>query len=158
MSEDPKHRSKEIRDFCQTVCRGEVAALQFCDLWFDYCHRIDDLIDTREDGRPTMTPEEILTIFGAGLMLYNCEFYLKHQRTLFPIILAVTNCYMDVVQWEKSPVEHQRKMADVLRCCANELFFVVAMITGGWSHMRDVSARIRERSWLLQHDESGQPN
>ena len=140
------------------VCKGDKAALQCCDIWFDYCHLIDDIMDTREDGRPTMSTQEIMKTFWAAAMLYNCEFYVANQKYLFPIVVQVTNAYADVVEWEKSPQAHCRAIADVLRCVGNEFFFAVAMIVGGIDHMRRVSPVIRETSWRLQHDEHGQPN
>lgn len=158
MSDDPQHRSALVKDAAAAVCLGNAAALQCCDIWFDYCHGIDDVFDTRVDGRPTMTNAQLMKIFWAAAMLYNCEFYVAHQKQLFPIVIMVTNAYADVVDWERAPEERRRKIADVLRCCGNEFFFAVAMIVGGLNHMRAVSPRIRETSWTLQHDENGDPN
>jgi hypothetical protein len=142
---------KEAHDFTRAVCLGNKDAENFCNLYFVYCHGIDDLLDTMVDGRPTMGKEEILGLFANAAMLYNCNFYKQHSATLFSIILTVTNAYADSVAWERDPKEHRRTIADVLRTCGNELFFMVAMICGGWAHMRKVSGAIRERDYLLQH-------
>lgn len=155
---EASHKSPLVRDAALKVCKGDAAALQCCDIWFDYCHLIDDLFDTREDGRPTMPTDQIMRTFWCALMFYNCDFYVKHRERLFPIVTMVTNAYADVVHWEKDPAEHRRAIADVLRCCGNEFFFMVALITGGVDHMREVSPLIRETSWLLQHDENGKPD
>lgn len=149
--------SDTIHAFAERVCLGNLEALQFCDLWFRYCHSIDDLIDTMEDGRPTMKPEAIIEIFAVAAGIYNCSFYIKNQPMLMPVVLLVTSAYADSVQFEKSPVNCHRKIGDVLRCCGNEMFFAVAMITGGWRHARGLSPAIREASWKLQHDENDNP-
>lgn len=139
--------------FAREVCKGNPEAMQCCDLFFHYCHGIDDLIDTMEDGRPTMSKEQIIALFINAAGLYNCAYYKKHSDLLLGIVISVTNSWADSVLWEKSPMPHRRVIADVLRTCGNEFFFMVAMIEGGWSHVRSVSAKIRERDWLAHHDD-----
>ncbi len=143
--------------FTMEVCKGNRDAQIFCGFWYHYCHAIDDLLDTREDGRPTMSAESILAIFAKAAMLYNSNFYVTNRSLLFPVVLIVTNQYADSVAWEKSPIERRRIMADVLRCCGDEMFFIVAMIVGGWDHARNLSLRIRDRDYELQHDAEGNP-
>ena len=149
MPDECKHKAHA---FAVEVCRGNQQALDFCHLWYQYCHGIDDLIDTMEDGRPTMSPEEIIALFANAALLYNCPFFLANRNFLFPVVLLVTNAYADSVAWEKSPVNRRRVMADVLRTCGDEMFFMVAVILGSWPHVRGVSGRIREADWILQHD------
>lgn len=149
--------AEETHSFAKELCRGNPHALVFCDLWYTYCHSIDDILDTMEDGRPTMSKEAILAVFINAAMLYNSPFYVENRHHLYPVVFAVTNQYADSVAWERSPEKHRRTMADVLRCCGDEMLFIVAMIVGGWQHMRQMSGRIRERDWILQHDEHGNP-
>lgn len=144
-----------ISEFCAELCRGNAKAMEFCHLWFNYCHKIDDLIDI---GPPVVSNEQILELFIMANVLYSHEFYVAHKSVLQPVVMLVTNAYADTVPWEKSTVNRQRMMADVLRCCGNEMFFAVAIICGGWQHLRSLSARLRERSWQLQHDEHDNPN
>lgn len=129
--------------------------MHFCDLWMLYCHSIDDLLDTRFDGRPTMDTEEILKIPIYALLLYNSPFYMAHREALCPVVFLVTNAYGDTVKFEGSAGRHTRAIADVIRCCGNEMFFAVALICGGYDHMRKLSPVIRERSWIIQHTEEG---
>lgn len=146
--------SSEARDahnFTKLVCCGNRDAEVFCGLYYQYCHGIDDILDTMEDNRPTMSKEDILALFVNAAMLYNCTFFKQHSALLFGSVLAVTNAYADSVAWESDPVEHRRTIADVLRTCGDEMFFMVAMICGGWKHMRAVSGQIRESDWILQH-------
>ena len=151
----PQEDVSAIVEFCDEVCCGNVQAKEFCHLWFQYCHGIDDLIDL---GVPTVTHEQILELFIMANVIYSSEFYTAHRTILQPVVMLVTNAYADVVKWEKSDINRRRRMADVLRCCGNEMFFAVAMICGGWKHLRSLSARLRERSWELQHDANDEPN
>ena len=132
--------------------------MAFCDCWYKYCHAIDDLVDTIEDGRPTMSKEEIISIFLNAAFLYNMPFFKQYAHLLFPVVITITNMWADTVAWEKSPIYRRRVMADVLRTAGNEMYFMVALITGGEAHMRDMSLKIRERDWIGQHDEQDRPN
>lgn len=151
-------KNKGLEDFCAALCLNNVEAMRFSELWFRYCHRIDDIVDNMEDGRPTTPPEEIIESYVMAAVLYNLPFYVQNRDMLFPVVLSVTNAYADSVAWEKSPVNRRRVIADVLRCCGNEMLFVVAMVVGGWSHVRKMSPMIRDRSWVLQHTEDDKPN
>ncbi len=157
-SEREALKNVSIRDLCLQCCKGNTQAIEFCDHWFHYCHSIDDLIDTQINGAITMTPEAILKIFVQANLLYNSVFYRTFHSALQPVVLLVTNAYADSVEWEKSDVNRRSTMADVLRCCGNDMFFAVAMICGGWDHARSVSAKIRDASWIYQHDENDKPN
>lgn len=143
--------------FAREICRGNKAAEEFCHLFYRHAHALDDLIDTKEDGRPTMSNADILALFADTALMYSCPFFVANRTILFPVILMVLNQYADSVAWERDPIKHRRIMADVLRTCGDEVFFMVAMIVGGWGHMRAVSGRIRETDWLKQHDAEGRP-
>jgi len=144
-------------ELCAPICLGNLDALHYCNLWFKYCHGIDDLLDTSIDGRPIMSKEEILSLFFQAACLFNSKFFVEHRQLLFPIVLQVTNTYADSVEWEQSPKAHLRVIADVLRTCGNEMLIMVALICGGEKHMRTVSQVLKEKAWLLQHDNSGNP-
>lgn len=139
------------------LCCGRRPAMAFNDLWYNYVHGIDDLIDTLEDGRPKMSKEQIISLFFHAALFYNDPFYVANRDVLFPIVLQVTNTYADSVAWEQSPKPHLRAMGDVFRTCGNEMFIMVALLCGGEQHMRKFSRRIKERDWLGQHNELGQP-
>jgi hypothetical protein len=139
------------------LCCGNQEAMQFCDLYHRYVHGIDDLVDEMQDGRPTMSKEQIIDLFLQALILYNTPFFVTYRNLLFPAIIQVTNMYQDSVSWERSPKSHLRKIADVLRTCGGEVYFMVALITGGPEHMNRMSKLIRERDFLSQHDQDGNP-
>ena len=139
------------------ICCGNRDAMVFSDCWYNYCHAVDDLIDTLEDGRPTMSKDQMISLFFMAAVVYNSKFYRDHQSMLFPIVLSTTNAYADSVAWEKSPKAHLRAMADVMRTCGNEMYKMIALICGGEQHMKAMGRKIMERDWLGQHDEHGKP-
>lgn len=146
----------DLQRLNKAISNGDLDAEKFCYDFFQYVHLIDDLIDTMEDGRPTMSTETILGTFNLAIDIYNGPFYLKNRHLLEGIIRSITNAYADVVLFEKAPEPEKRAIADVVRCCGNECLFMVAFICGGWDHMRKLSPMIRHRSWLLQHDPNAQ--
>lgn len=148
----------EARKWNEALCLNDPEAMAFTDLWYRYCHGIDDLIDTMQDGRPAMNHEQILELFALAAMLYNCRFFVKNREMLFPVVLSVTNSFADSVSWEKSPIYRRRMMADVLRTCGNEMYNTVALLKGGWKHLREIGPKIRERDWIGQHDDQDRPN
>lgn len=149
--------AEEARKWNMALCCGNESAMTYCNLWYDYCHGIDDLIDTLRDGRPRMSKEQMVSLFFKAALLYNSEFFIANRNILFPIVLQVTNTYQDSVAWEQSPKSHLRQMADVFRTCGNEMFVMVALLCGGEGHMRKMSMAIKERDWLGQHTKDGVP-
>jgi len=153
---DPKD-AETARNWNVMLCNANQSAMTFCDLWYRYCHGIDDLVDTVRDGRPRMSKEQMISLFFHAALLYNSDFYIQNRNLLFPIILQTTNTYQDSVAWEKAPEAHLRIMADVFRTCGNEMYVMIALICGGEAHMRKMSMMIKERDWLGQHDTLGRP-
>ncbi len=148
---------KLAKEWNVALCCGNQDAMTFCDLYHSYVHGIDDLVDTMEDGRPTMSKEQIVGLFFQALILYNSAFFVAYRHLLFPVIIQVTNMYQDSVAWERSPKAHLRKIADVMRTCGGEVYFMVALICGGPEHMNKMSRLIRDRDYCSQHDSNDQP-
>ncbi len=146
MTEDENY----AHDFAAEVCMGNQEALDFVSLWYRWCHFLDDLIDTMEDGRPVMDKEQMIQGFLTSAFLYSCPFYRKHSDVLISCVITTTNAYADSVAWERSPIEHRRNIGNILRTCGNEMFFLVAALVGGINHMRSVSQKIRETDFLRQ--------
>lgn len=139
------------------LCRGNVEAMAFCDGLYGLVHGTDDLIDTMRDGRPTMSKAQIISLFFAAACLYNCEFYRKNQSLLFPLMLDITNIYKTSVLWEVSPEKHKRQMADLMRMSTDRVYAMVALIVGGEAWMQEITQRLFDRDWILQHSAEGDP-
>ena len=139
------------------LCGGNQSAMAFNDLFYKYCHAIDDLIDTMRDGRPRMSKDEIISIYFNAALLYNSTFFVANREMLFPIILDITGTYAVSVAWEQSPEKHRRIIADVFRTCGNRMYYMVALLCGGEQHALNMIRRIHERDYLLQHNRDGSP-
>jgi hypothetical protein len=147
----------EARKWNVELCKGDQGAMLFCDLWYRYCHGIDDLIDTLQDGRPRMSKDQMISLFWQAAIFYNCDFFVRNRDLLSPIVLDITDTYRNSVAWERSSKVHLRTIGDVLRTCGNRMYAMVALICGGEAHMRQMSLAITERDYLLQHDANGNP-
>lgn len=159
MSNEGHHPTNaECHAFANEVCRGNTEARVFVDLFYKLCHALDDLIDCKEDGRPTMSNEKIIELWAITALMYNTPYYIKNRTHLFPSILSVTNLYAQSVAWERSPINRQRIMADILRTVGDHVLFIVALLEGGWSNMRTVTAKIMDADWVLQHRDDDTPN
>jgi hypothetical protein len=141
----------ELLEQYSEVCCGNRDAERFIAQWNLFVHGIDDIIDTGN-----ASAEEIISVFAQANVVYSQQFYRDHYLTLQPVILLITNAYADSVLWEKRGTEGQKKMADVLRFAGNEILFAVALICGGYQHMRSVSAGIRDKSWKTHHNNQGE--
>lgn len=133
------------------VTQGNPDALRFLFHWNIFCHGIDDLIDAAE--RPN--PQDVVDAFAQANILYAQPFYQVNAVKLQIVVMLVTNAYADSLIWEKNPNRGLSTMADVLRFAGNEMVFAVALICGGYQHMRRISATIREKSWRDHHNERG---
>ena len=136
----------------EQAANGNRGAHEFLVLWNQYCHAIDDLIDSAE--RPAA--EDVLAVFMQAAVLYSHPFYAAHSANLLPIVATVTNTYADSVRME-SMEGWPKQAADVLRFCGNDMVCAVAFITGGYRHMRDLSGRLRYVSQQEHHDDGGNP-
>jgi hypothetical protein len=134
------------------AANGNAQAREFLVLWNLYCHEIDDLVD----GPTRPTPERLIAAFAKAAVLYSHEFWILHHRTLLPVVLLVTNSYADSVEME-SMEGWPARVADVIRCAGNEMICAVALLTGGYEHMRTLSPRLRAASHYEHHDQEGMP-
>lgn len=132
-----------------------------------YAHLIDDIID----GDKTDS-EHILKTFEFAAVIYSNNFYLKHITLLYSLVKMASNTYMDSVLLEKElksdkktalPVEHQptaawkSSCADILRQSANEIILACVEIVGGIEKRREASLELRQLSYKIHHDKSGNP-
>lgn len=145
------------RKWNEELCCGNQAAMQFNDIYYGYVHGIDDLLDLMVDGRPTLSKDQILSIFFRAALLYTCPFFVANREFLMPIILDITHSYAVSVGWERAPQPHLRAMADVLRTSGNRLYWMVALLCGGEQHALSMIRKLHDSDWTRQHDAHGRP-
>jgi hypothetical protein len=152
-----KEDSDAARKWAVELCCGDKTAMFAIDMWYELCHGVDDILDTMKDGRPKMSKAQILSVFFKAMQFYNTPFYVNNRAFLFPVAIQTHNMYADSMEWEGSSIKRRRLMADVMRTCGNEMYFMVALLKGGEKHMRNMSPKIRERDWIGQHDKDDRP-
>ena len=140
----------------QEIACGNRDAEMFLYHWTLFAHGIDDIIDDYRDGKP-VAAEQFIGVMAQSCMAYTLPFYQQHSARLQPVVMAVTNMYADSVKWERSGDPKFEAIADGIRSCGNELLSAVALICGGYAHMRRMSPKLRHRSYEIQHDNAGNP-
>lgn len=142
----------ERRKFYATVANGNLSANDWLCQWHDYCHEIDDVIDT-----PDYAPERVLGLFERANALYTHPFYQLHRAKLSTMILVATSLYSDSNKWEKDAALWKRWWAEVMRHCGNEAIFAVAQICGGYTHMKGLTAPMLAMCYVYHKDKYGTP-
>lgn len=125
-------------------------ALRFVHAFNDYCHSIDDIIDEK-----ITDPEKVLKVFVEAATVYSSNFYQRHSRELYSLVLTITNTYVDSIKWEKDIDLWKRNASDVLRSCGNDMMLLVIGLVAGWDAMRDVSELVRNYSYVSHHNLQG---
>lgn len=148
--EDPRlpHKVKQDnyakgQELKEELCLGNKEAEEFCDLWYNYIHYIDDVVDGDET-------DHIKVPFQAAL-LYKSAFYCQHKELLFPIVLSVTAQYKLSTMWEEDESWPKQKMSDVLRMAGNQMYGMIALRLGGYEHQNNMLAKIYLADWEGQH-------
>lgn len=136
----------EVINLYARAANGNELALEFLGLFHPYVHRIDDFIDNREQD-----PQKFLSILIDANIVYSCPFYVQHAIRLSPIVANLTNTFADSLAWEGDKKEWKRQWADVMRFSGNEMVLAVAMICGGYEHMRSISLVLKELVWMCHH-------
>lgn len=126
--------------FAEEVCKGDKSATQFCLIFVQWCHWIDDLIDKDK----LWLPQDTVRINLEALLLFSeNEFFQRHKVKLMPMIISSFAAFADSNKWEKREKVQDRRAADILKSYYHEVVWQVAYLCGGWEHMRAVTARFR---------------
>lgn len=123
------------------AARGDASAERYLRTIAGAARVLDDLVD----GDHPVDHDALLATF-AGLLvgLQGNAFYRKHIDYLTACHQLALNAWLDANEWEKHPDALRRLYAHVWRDAINALLPAVAYLTGGWTHMRDVSRSTRE--------------
>lgn len=117
---------------------GSTEAVEFLLLISEITEVWDDLID-----RDVPVPDErIHTAFmKAMLVLPVHPFYMKHRAYLWPLMNQAVNSWLDANELVKQG-DNGRRYAFVVRNMDIQIAQAIAYLTGGWDHMRRVSAEM----------------
>lgn len=109
---------------------------------FTYVVRIfDDLIDK---DYPVSDKQIYRAFFIAMGDLWLNPFFVRNSRLLIPMHIMSCNTFFDSNAWMNDKDKLKRIYAHVIKDFVNELFGMVAFLTGGYNHMRKISLKMRE--------------
>jgi hypothetical protein len=127
------------------VCAVNESAAQFLCLWAQYCHAIDDVVDG-----DVKDAEGIIRAFALAPIVLGHPFYLENISALRVVALLVANMYADSEDM-KDGKPWMKNFANVYRHAGNEMILAVALICGGYEHVRAVSFEQRATCYDTQH-------
>lgn len=121
------------------IYNGNSEAYEFIVKWTAYIHAIDDIDDNKT------TSEFRSRTFILALELYTCSFFLKNIFQLKQTVYTITNMYAD------SQDKINKEFSEWASHAGIEMFLTVALITGGYTHMRSVSPELRAITYCNHH-------
>lgn len=128
------------------LANGNASAAEFLCLWALYCHAIDDVVDG-----DTKDAEGVIRSFTLAPLVFGHPFYIENISALRVVTLLVSNMYADGEAWKSADEHWRRQFADSYRHAGNEMVFAVALICGGYEHLRSVSEMQRTICYDTQH-------
>lgn len=123
------------------VAKGNADAAGFLAAFQGKAHLMDDVVD--RDVPERMDREHVLVELDWLLALTQNPFVQSHRGQLVPVIVLGMNAWLDANQWEVSVDKRKRTAADVLKGFYHEVMYLVALLCGGFDHMRAMSAKYR---------------
>jgi hypothetical protein len=130
------------------ICNGNASAAEFLCLWARYCHAADDVVDG-----DTKDAEGVINAFALAPLVFGHPFYLDNMSALRVVALLVSNMYADSEDMKDGGKPWMRQFADVYRHAGNEMVLAVALICGGYEHVRAISFEQRATCYETQHKE-----
>lgn len=128
---------KELSKFYQFVSNGNEDAYNFICLWQTYCHSFDDLVDEKH------TVENLIeNNLGLAKVMKN-KFFSQHAELLYPQI------YLSAEAYRASELDEQSTtLGEFLSHEGNNMIRTVALITGGFKHLVEVSREVRRLTYI----------
>lgn len=127
---------KPTREQLITECaNNNKDAADFLRVFVDRAHWIDDLAD--QDGQLSLEPGALAGREMLWLVtLTQNPFFLKFKDQLLPVMLLGLNAWVDSCGM-------RGVQRDVVKGFYHEVAYAVAMLTGGWPHLRKVTGELR---------------
>ena len=142
---------KEASDIITKLCKGDLNAVSFCELYLKTAHMIDDLYDG------DIPKEKIVDFTQYILDLISHEFFRVNYSTLYPVLQLTLLTWSVSNLLDKSTVDKEREIGDMTRICGNDLILVVALMFTPLAECIEPCARLKVISYQLHHTKDNQP-
>lgn len=127
---------------------GDASAVEFLLLISEITETWDDLIDR---DCPVSDTQINAAFMKAMLVLPVHPFYMRHRAYLWPLMNQAVNSWLDANELVKQG-DDGRRYAFVVRNMDIQIAQAIAYLTGGWDHMRHVSAEMWTYFGVKQDD------
>lgn len=134
--EERNSNTKKVAQAIDMTCGDNEDAKAY--LWS--IARIARIVDDHVDGDHETDITRLVA--EAMIALPSNAFFLRNASSLVPLQAVALNAWLDSNAWTREGGE-KAQQALVLRDYVNELVQMVALILGGWDHMRNVSLTVR---------------
>lgn len=136
----------------EELCCGNRDAIQFCVVFYKWCHWIDDLIDRDKKWDPDAA---IRINLNALVVFSENKFFQRHSSALLALILQAARAQGDSVEWmsrsysDGAPNKQDRRAAEVLKSGYHEVVWHAAYLAAveagmdGWKHLTAMTQRHR---------------
>ena len=123
------------------AANGNQQASDFAAAWVKFCQMLDNCYD-----RDTLVTDDAMGKITVQWMTEMCgnEFFLQHRAMLFGLMVTSVNAWVDSNR-------RQGLERHVLAGMYHEVVYLVAFLTGGWTHLRHVTSECREYKQEVQH-------
>ena len=120
------------------IAKGNQDALKFLSAFYWWVHAQDDKVDGEGS---------LMALIEAQLRLLQVvstnEFYLANRDKIFPVIQTSLLSYMASERLKNAPDIVDRVTAQILKSEYMNVFFAVALMTGGFAHAAEMNRKYR---------------
>ena len=103
------------------------------------------IIDDLYDGDVPVSKEDIEKVFWIiAIEIPNNPFYVNYRQALMTQYIIIYNAWMDANRWENDENKKKKICSHFIKEYIGELIPLVAYLTGGTVHMRNISLMARE--------------
>lgn len=122
------------------VSKNTQDAADFLMAFQSKAHLLDDVIDCDVER----TEDEHANVeLNWMFVLARNPFFQTHAEKILPVLALGMNAWQDSNVLRKSVRKRDRIMADVVKGVYHEVLWLVALICGGYEHMRAMSTKYR---------------
>jgi hypothetical protein len=124
--------------FLEVAC-GDQNAANFLAAFQDKAHLLDDVVDHDDRSEADHAKIELNWV----LTLAQNPFVRQYADRIVPVLALGLNAWLDSNQMRRSTKKQDRMASDVVKGYYHEVIYLVALICGGYDHMRAMSWKFR---------------
>lgn len=116
--------------------------IEFLKLYTRYCHEIDDMVDEH------FCVENLIKTNNDLIRLMTCKYFIRNQQFLVGQLYLAAEAYLASEELKTSSKYEERLCANYLSHEGNSMLLTVALLQGGFEHLRKVAMQVRKLTYL----------